>query len=140
MGGFSCASAAAAAVRKTSCIPCFLHLSTGFCGAGTGAGDAFFGLICFRRRTQAPDASRRTCAQARLGECVQRCSLLCVWVRSERVLGVVRRSKQGPAFLEFFLVLPISPVRPASAAGDGEALGYLNYRLRINIHFLLGVS
>ena len=69
----------AAAVRKTSRIPCFfLHFSTAFCGAGTGCRDAFFGLVGFRcetraARARAPDASagrRHTCAQARVGECV----------------------------------------------------------------------
>ena len=66
-------------------------------GLGRAAGDAFFSLIGFRcetraaraRRTQAPDASRHTCAQAKLGwvsACSvsgglgkQPCSLLCVW-------------------------------------------------------------
>ena len=61
-------------------------------GLGRAAGDAFFGLIGFRcetraaRRTQAPDASRYTCAQARVVSVVlssggvgkQPCSLLCL--------------------------------------------------------------
>ena len=45
-------------------------------GLGQAAGGALFGLIGFRcetraaRRTQALDASRHTCAQARVGKCV----------------------------------------------------------------------
>ena len=111
-----------------------------YVGLGWAAGDAFFGLIGFRcetRAVRAPYASAG-CKQAHalklgwvsacsvsggLGK--KPCSLLCVWVCSERVLGWSGRQalKPGPAKTEFFLVLPISPVRPASAAGDGEAPG-----------------
>ena len=48
VSGFSCASAAAAAVRKASRIPCvFCIFSPGSVGLGRAAGDAFFGLIGF---------------------------------------------------------------------------------------------
>ena len=125
----------------------FLHFSTSFCRAGTGCGDASFGLIRFRcethaararalagrkRRTQAGAHASCACgfaARACLGGRVV-CGFAGRWggmrgqpagesrLEALRSSGSTSRSRLNRVLLS----VPISPVRPASAAGDGEAL------------------
>ena len=90
-------------------------------GLGLAAGDAFVSLIGFRcetraaraPRTQAPDTSRHTCPQARVGE-----YMLSVGVVGQATLQPLARvgSQRARAWVVRIRLCN-------SAAGDGEALG-----------------